>query len=631
MSLRNAKPLTLSPHTANDTIDASTSRPGAMAALTNLIPDPTTRDLWQCRPAAQLLVDLATHGFNTPTFISVTYLVGTRLYGMVATSRNPGQDEPFCYDIAAQAVVTITGVTAANSPISPAQTGAWNPPIFTLVGTKLILAHPGFTGAGNAYFGVLDTTNPGALTWTATNVTTPGPNTATPLPVPPQWVANFNGRCYFLVNPPNGQPAAFFSDVLNPTVMSNAPNIQIITFGDNIPLTSAYGLALFNQLGGIIQSLIVFKGVTNIFQVTGDPTTQNLAVNSLNVATGTLSPNSVTTTTKGLAFLAPDGLRIIDFTARVSDPIGRDGEGITTPFYFSLNPSRANASFNSGVYRCQIQNGLATGSPQQEWWYDFVRDCWSGPHTTNISMIEPYSNSFVVTLQGAGGKIFQSDVVQGTTSTFVENGVQLTYNFQTSLLPDTEEMSENCIVEATQHAALSAGLNIVCVALDQNGVVLDTVTIVATGSQTLWGQFTWGQALWQGAANALAPRQLKWNQPLVFQRLSLSFLGTSATGIKLGRLRLRYQILGYLLADSFPVKTLATTLSIGRFTLNANATTTTVVTTCTTTASVLYAPITPNAGNDMATTSVVPGNGQFVLTHANNSRTDRTFDYAVIG
>jgi hypothetical protein len=33
----------------------------------------------------------------------------------------------------------------------------------------------------------------------------------------------------------------------------------------------------------------------------------------------------------------------------------------------------------------------------------------------------------------------------------------------------------------------------------------------------------------------------------------------------------------------------------------------------------------------MATTSVVAGTGQFVLTHANNARTDRTFGWEVRG
>jgi len=263
------------------------------------------------------------------------------MYGMVSTTRNPGQDEPFCYNINTNTFTAISGVTPVNTPVSPATTGPWNPPIMALVGTKIIVAHPGFTGAGNAFFGVIETANPSALTWAAQNLVNTGGGST--LPSPPQWVANFNGRCYFFCNPPGNQPAAIFSDVLQPTTFTFTTYTNVITFGDNVPLTCAAGLALFNQLGGIVQSLLVFKGVANIFQVTGDPITGNLFVNSLNVATGTLSPNSIATTTKGLAFLAPDGLRLIDFQARVGDPIGKAGDGITDPFFFSLNPSRATS------------------------------------------------------------------------------------------------------------------------------------------------------------------------------------------------------------------------------------------------------------------------------------------------
>src|SRR5258708_25288127 len=276
MALRKAKPLPWSPHGASDTLDSSTSFPGAMANLQNLIPDPSTDDLWQCRPASLLLNDLSTT-FNTPTFISCTIVIGNRLYGMVSTARNPGQDEPFCYNILTNSFTTISGVTAVNSPISPSQIGAWNPPVMTLVGSKIIVAHPGFTGAGGAFFGVLDTTNANALTWTAQNTT------INALIAPPQWVSNFNGRCYFLVNPPGAQPAAYFSDVLIPTQITNAN--QILTFGDNIALTCSGGLALFNQLGGIIQSLMVFKGVVNIYQITRGAALTNFTLNTLNVAT----------------------------------------------------------------------------------------------------------------------------------------------------------------------------------------------------------------------------------------------------------------------------------------------------------------------------------------------------------
>jgi hypothetical protein len=72
--------------------------------------------------------------------------------------------------------------------------------------------------------------------------------------------------------------------------------------------------------------------------------------------------------------------------------------------------------------------------------------------------------------------------------------------------------------------------------------------------------------------------------------------------------------------------------STGTFTLTASATTTTVpAPTCMTTSVVLLNPQTPDAANDMATTSIVPGQGQFVVTHANNARVDRTFGYVVLG
>lgn len=623
MSLRRAQPFPWSPSGASDAVDSTTAPSGVMAALSNLIPDPSTRDLWQCRPAAVLLNDLATT-FNTPTFISVVLVIGNRMYGMVSTARNPGQDEPFCYNIVTNNFTTISGVTGVNTPISPAPTGAWNPPTMALVGTKIIVSHPGFTGAGGAFFGVIDTTNPNALTWSGTNTT------VNPLTTPPQWVQNFNGRCHFLVNPANGQPGDFFSDILNPTVITNAN--QVLTFGDNVPLTCASGLALFNQLGGIIQSLMVFKGVSNIYQVTGDPVFSNLSLNTLDVATGTLSPNSLSSTTKGLAFLAPDGLRVIDFSARVSDPIGKAGTGITEPFFFSLTPSRANMSFNGGVIRMQVQNGAAIGSPQQEWWYDFVREVWSGPHTTKVSMISPYLNTFLITTQGQGAKIFQSDQVQSNSSTYIEYNQQLTYIFQTAFLPNTNMMSQVCVIEATLMAALVAQNNIVCTALDQDGMVLDLVTIAATGGATIWGAFTWGQAPWQGAANNLAPRQLLWKQPLIFQRVTLAFAGMSASGIKLGLIHLRYQLLGYLLAPvASGVGKVPAILGIGTFTLNPNATTTVVPAPCTVSSVVLWSPTTPDAANDGATTSVVPSTGFFTVTHANNPRADRIFAYEVVG
>ncbi len=54
-------------------------------------------------------------------------------------------------------------------------------------------------------------------------------------------------------------------------------------------------------------------------------------------------------------------------------------------------------------------------------------------------------------------------------------------------------------------------------------------------------------------------------------------------------------------------------LGIGTFTLNPNATQTVVSATCTPASKVLYSPTTPDAANDGATTSVVPGTVKFTV------------------
>ena len=574
-------PLVWSPQSAADTLDASTSIQGAMASMSNLIPDPSTKNLWQCRPAAVFVVDLAAHGFTGATFISCWMAAGTRIYGMVSTTGTPAHDQPFCYDTRTFQFLPIPGTTTANTPISQVATGPWTPPHMELVGSKIIVTHPGFTGVGGAYFGVIDVSDPFHMNWTATN-TSP-----VPLFFPPTWVSNFNGRAYYLVNPPGGvQPAAYFSDILNPTVITNAD--QILTFEDNEMLTCSEGLALSNQLGGIIQSLMVFKGVNNVYQITGDYSLGTLARNSLNVATGTNAPNSVCRSEKGLFFMSPEGIRIIDFNAIISDPIGDDGVGISVPFIYALNPSRTCAAFNGGTYRIQVENGNlvppgspwssgwgGTGAPgsvgpaygpsgvegfsrQQEWWFDAIHNRWSGPHTTNCSLELAYQNSFFVTIQGQGARIFKSEHFQTISSLFTEPaglptgatpaGVQMNYVWATSMLPDTDQMAEIAMIQTTLHMQLMAGNMVTFQARDQTGRNLDTVEITGSGTPTMWNDFNWNQAQWNGIAmnNSLYPRRMAWHFPIVFRRLQLIAFGQSAAPLKIGRLHMRYQVLNYL-------------------------------------------------------------------------------------
>jgi hypothetical protein len=561
MSLRNSTPLTFNPRGLSDTLDGSTVFAGAMSSLQNLVPDPSTRSLWQCRPAAIKLTDFtasggaATDPFSSgfsPGFggdgglfpaplgkISCLKVIGNIAYGMIATGLTVGHDQPFAYNLSTNTFGLITGITSANTPLSPANSGPWIPPKMALVGHELLVTHPGYSGAGGVYFGWFDVSNPSAITWNGGNLT--GLVTFT---TAPSCVENFGGRAYWITNPPTGQPALIFSDVLVPRTVTNAN--QVLTFDDNVALTALAPLPLNNQLGGIVQALIVFKGVQNMYQVTGDAATSNLTKNALNVATGTLAPNSISSTPKGLAFIAPDGLRMIDFNGNVGDPVGTDGMGKTLPFFYAVVPSRMYGSANGQIYRISVQDGSLLNSPTVEYWYDMTRQIWSGPHTFPASCIAPWNGTFIVASFNVISSLWQSDYVQTATSTFVENGTPMSFTWNTCMLPDTNKMCENAMIETTIYMGQAPGGIYAVYAANQNGSVFQSLTITNTSTATVWGQFTWGQALWGGSASALFPRRIPWAAPIVFRRMQIVVVGTSSKDLRVGTLHLRYEQLGYL-------------------------------------------------------------------------------------
>jgi len=562
VSLRHAAPIAFHPRGISDTLDGSTAFNGAMAALANLIPDPSTRNLWQCRPAATLVTNFVVTGgpfspgfssgflvssFPTPLgAVSCALIVGDVLYGMVDAG-GVGLDYPFAYNLRTNLIVPVSGITGGNRPATQPSAGAWTPPIMDVVGTQVLVAHPGFNGTGGVWFGWFDISNPAAVTWNGGDLGGAGGVTFASLATPPTSVANFNQRAYWMVNPKSGTtpPATIFSDVLAPRTVTNAN--QILTYDDATPLSALGKLPLSNQLGGIIQALIVFKGVSNMYQVTGDAALSNLARNALNVATGTFAPLSIAPTPKGLAFIAPDGLRFVDFSANVSDPIGTDGMGKTLPFLYAITPSRISAAANGTVYRVSVDDGSRIGSAPVEYWFDFSRGgIWSGPHTFPASIIKPYQNTFIVAPRGVAGSLWRSDYLQSATSTFVENTAPLSFNYQTAMLPDTDQMSENSMIETTIYLGMAAGGTYLVQALDQNQSVLQSASVSNPASPVIWGSFTWGQALWGGASSALFPQRIPWPKPVVFRRMSLNVTGPSSQQLRVGTLHMRYEKLGYL-------------------------------------------------------------------------------------
>ena len=771
MGQENSAPVYFSPKGLSDTLDATEAFPGAMASLQNLNFDPSSPNVLQCRPAA---IQLLSGAAPIPQlgFVSDFYIVGSVVYVLAATSLNAGYDQPFAYDLAAGAIVPVANITPLNVPKSPPTSGAWTPPTMDLVGTKLVVTHPGFasaqasatatdtitfsanpaggdtmlfgllvtdqagipgtlvtfvyttpiiadgqvqivpnsdtitfaiipsngdtitlngtvvkfvtgapsgnqvqigadlaatlvrlenflsasadpqislclysvsstvltikyngvtgngsayavaasaatvasptlinnmagtianfvtfaqnsgdpnlalltyavggttvtvsyvtpgadgntypissasgsiavatptlTGGSGLYFGWFELVNPSAPVWNAGNMS------GTPLPSIPVAVKQFNSRAYFMVNPPNGQPALIPSDPLQATQNSNGS--YVLTFGDNIPLSALGALPLSNQLGGIIQALMIFKDESNIIQVTGDPLPNTAAgpwtKNTLNVATGTNAPRTICSTPQGLMFMSPQGLRLIDFNGAVSPPIGANGTGVSIPFINCPTPSRMAAACNASVMRVSVP---ALNGPILEFWYDLVRQVWTGPHTLAANVIAPYQNTFIIAPTIAQNSLWQSDWIQNAGSTFNEGGVPLTWNFLPALFPDTRNMAQH---EMHEVIVLLACANPVTInGIDEEGNVLAdsngngaaTCAIASAGaSNSNWGAAQWAYTTYANQTFALSPVQVPWATGVVFGRMSLQLTGTSDSVTRIGAINMRYETLGYL-------------------------------------------------------------------------------------
>jgi hypothetical protein len=370
-----------------DVIDGTNAPPGSMTALANLMQDPTTPGVYVPRAASvQLPGSVAGTGA-----ITVFLILGDILYGLAT---NGAYDEPFAYNLATQELYyPISGVApATNCPIAQPTSGDWVPPTIDSVGIYVLITHPGFTGPSNGYIGWFDITSPTAPVWNS------GTTKVNALAGVPTAVRVFGGRAYYAV-----ANAVEASDPFQPLTRTNAN--QVLTLGDASAIAAMKGLPLNNTQGGIIQSLICFKENSQIFQITGDYTgvPSPWAVNTLNVAVQTFAPNSIVPTPAGLAFVAADGLRFIDFNSNVSDPVGQAGKGVRVPFMNSPAPSRMCAAFNMNVLCIAVRQSALNAADTVEFWYDMSQQSWIGPQSLPTLFIASYRNYFIRSMLPAGG------------------------------------------------------------------------------------------------------------------------------------------------------------------------------------------------------------------------------------
>jgi hypothetical protein len=590
-----------------DAFDASDKFPGASQKLSNLIFDQSNPELVVSRPGVTLLVDLAATGrFASPTFISIHIAIGTRIYGMVATLRFPGHDEPFCYDTATSTFIPISGVTALTTPLTPALFGDWVPPTMTSVGTLVIVTHAGFSGLGkhlwgdgtlwgstsqggsnalwgDAYtFGTIDTTVPNALVW---NSTTTAVN---PLDGVPTAVANFNNRAWFAV-----RNQLEYTDVLtNPLTRTNAT--QAITIGDSGIVNALSGLPVQTAGSGIVQTLTVFKS-TQVWQVGGDPATWNLGLDQISLTVGTNAPRSIGLSPYGTYFGSTGGPYFIDLLGALrplTNSLQTLEPDVQTPFENAFFPTRWAGAYNSTIYRVCGGTTVRGISSVNDYWFDEHKRRWNGPHTFQYDCASALGGFFVLSSVGNPGLLMQSNTQQNMNFVNTDLGTLMTCTMLSSTFPKVGDMFVKQVAESQIELSASSGnITYNITAQDEQGRTIGFAQISVINQGAAWGSFNWGDgtlwstsnlwgggslwgalgsywgdgtlwlgnppAYWTAAAgsgvlwgagvqNVPHTYPVPWAAPLVFEKMQLLVTATASAEVGIGTFYARYQKTGYM-------------------------------------------------------------------------------------
>lgn len=527
MAGRDIKPYRFNPRGVVDALDGGQIQDGGLLAATDLIFDPSNPFTFECRPAAVKQSSFA--GISGANFVSVSYIVGDICYGMIKSSTVSGHDQPFAYNLVTNALVTVSGTqSSATLPTSQSATGTWVPPTMALVGVNLYVTHPGFAGGAGAYFGWFDTTDPTDPIWHSGNTT------GTALAAVPSAVAQFNARAWFVVN-----NAIYFTDTLDINI-SEATNILIL--GDSINITAVAPQPLVTSVQGIIQSLAVFKPNV-IALITGDDSEGNLTLNIISSSVGCSAGRTIAATSKGLKFMATDGIRLLGQDGTLGDP----NPDLKIPFIYALTPSRASAAYNNNIYRITVQNGHENGNPLEEYWFDERQNAFTGPHSFTQDMAVAYNSEFVVFNSNFAPGLYTSEVVQDGTSIYVENGNDMTFLMRTSPMTDGGTLYENsCVLTVVDMELPTNGDSYTFVASDVNRGVLSQAKVTAPTSGAIWNAFIWGLGVWTANSYGLDRYNIPWTAPLVFSRMTLQATGPSSFGFKIGKSTIAYQPLKFI-------------------------------------------------------------------------------------
>lgn len=622
MAIKDAQTAHFIPRGLSDSLDQFNSFEGACQSISNLIFDRTDSNALTSRPGAFPITTFP--GFTSPGVISTLFAVGPLIYGMIGSGLNAGNDQPFVYNVVTNSFLPVSNILASNTPTTQSTSGDWTPPSMEIIGTRIMVTHPGFNASGGYYIGWLDisgftttslsgTTNGtttvtitaglgssnlanfgimigqtisgasgdipagttiksiNALTGTSAIITlsqaATGSHTGEVLtiaggtPSAPLWgagnlsgaaaftslptaVSQFYNRAYYGVG-----NNVVFSDSLVATNVTAAT--QVLTLGDTTPVIAMKGLPYTTTTGGILQSLVVFKSGA-IWSITGDAasTSNPLALNLISQETTNTMPLSIDIAPEGIVFVDSSGPRLIDHTGTVRFLTDQSGNtrvpDLINPFSACTRLTRANGNYCNSVYRICLDTIVNGQSTTNDYWYDFTKGKWTGPHTFIYHQMIQYSNYFLLSRNDVPGTLYQSNVVQSSSSVYTELGNPYAFNITTAFMPITGRMNMQQIVESTMEVGVygtNTTYNITLID-EYNNQTIGT-PVIATSNLPEWGFATWGAFTWAQSIFYCVPKLMNWDNPFVFNKCLLQINGTAVTGSKIKNIFFRYQDAGY--------------------------------------------------------------------------------------
>lgn len=482
------------------------------------------------RPASTSITTFS--GLTTPGVVSVIVVVGTRIFGMIASGLTPGYDQPFCYDTATSSFVAISGITSTNVPATLGTSGAWTPPAMVLVGKYIVITHAGYTLTSGPV-GTIDVTT---LTYATGNLVYSGTGL---LGAVPTACGSFYNRAWYAVG-----NLAWFSDALNPLVATNAG--QSLTLGVSTEEVIAFvpqGVSTATQ--GILSALVAFKS-RGIWQITGDAALGTLALNQITSSIGCIAPRTAQPTPAGIMFMAIDGVRTI---APMSMAVSEPQPDMVFPFFNATEPTRACAAYASDTYRISLDTITSSDTlGRVEYWFPLKVGKWNGPHTFPADAITAFGNTFLLAVSSIGAVLWQSNPYTTNSDVFTENGTPLTINMTSSLINPDPPMSEKASVEMTVAAVYGAISYTVQVLDSQNGLI-NQATLLVVNTPVVWGGagLAWGAPglVWGATPYNTSVAPLSFNAPLVFKSCQLVLTGASGYHFRLARFDFRYESLQY--------------------------------------------------------------------------------------